>query len=254
MPFVFLAQRARWQKLKRKNFMSQQQPTAAEMLVAGLHFGHRASRWHPKMKPYIFAEKKGIHIINLNKTEKILAEILDYIYKLIQEEKTILFVGTKVQVKNKMKSTAIASGMPYIINRWLGGTLTNFAVIKKCVKKLKDLTEQKQLGKLSKYTKKEQLEIVREMDDLERKVGGLINMNKIPDVIFVWDVKLEATAIREAKKMHLPIIAVCDTNSDPTGIDYIIPANDDATKGVELILGAIEKTVAEARKDKKIKQ
>ncbi len=211
-----------------------------KMLEAGLHFGHRTSRWHPKMKPFIFTQKNGIHIINLAITQKKLEEALDYIDKLVKDNKKILFISTKDQAKSATKELALSIDMPYITEKWMGGTLTNFEVIKKSINKYKNLLNQKQTGKLSKYTKKEQLDFDREIEKLELKVGGLTSLIKTPDAIFIWDAKKESTALKEAIKTKIPVIAVCDTNTNPTGISYTIPANDDSTKGLVYILSLIK--------------
>ena len=226
-------------------------PSLEEMLKAGLHFGHRASRWHPKMKPFVFAQRRGIHVINLLKTQEMLKEALDFIGQLVKEDKKILFVGTRDLAKSSFKEVAQEINMPYTCEKWLGGTLTNFNVIRGLIKRYKDLLEQKQAGKLSKYTKKEQLDFDREIEKLDTKVGGLVMLINVPNAIFVWDIKKEKTAIREAQRKNIPIIAVCDTNVNPTGVDYIIPANDDATKGLKLILDLVKETVVEARNTKK---
>jgi len=226
-------------------------PSLETMLKAGMHFGHQTSRWHPKMKPYIHTKKNGIYIIDLVKTQKLLGEALEFINKIVLENKTILFVGTKSQVKNKLKELAIDIEMPYVHEKWLGGTLTNFSVIKKLIKKYKDLTEQKKTGKLARYTKKEQLNFDREIKKLEFKVGGLINLQKLPDVIFIWDLKKEVTAIKEAKLKNIPVIGVCDTNVNPDNVKYVIPSNDDAIKTIELVFDTIKKTVLKVKKDKK---
>ena len=222
-------------------------PTIEEMLKAGMHFGHRTSKWHPKMAPFIFTSRNGVHIIDLTKTAKKLEEALDYIKKNILEGKAVLFVGTKDQVKAEMKAMSIEAGVPYVTEKWLGGFLTNFPVIKKLIKKYKDFQEQKMTGKLDKYTKKERLDIDRELVKLEARVGGLVDLNKIPDVMFIWDIKKEKTALAEAKKKNIPVIAVCDTNVNPDGIDYVIPANDDASKTIKLVLNTIKEAILEAR-------
>lgn len=222
-------------------------PTLEELLKAGLHFGHRASRWHPKMKPYIFTKRDNIHIIDLEKTQKLLDEALGAISKLAKESKTILFVGTKDHVKEHIKGLAKETGMPYAHEKWLGGTLTNFSVIKKLIKKYKDLLDGKATGKFKKYTKKEQLDFDREIEKLEIKVGGLVDLIKEPEAIFIWDPKEEATALREAKRKGILVFAICDTNVNPDGVDYIIPANDDATKGIKLILGLVGKAIKEGK-------
>ena len=213
-----------------------------KMLAAGVHFGHRASRWHPKMKPYIFTKKNDIHIIDLDQTAAALESALKFMVKLKEENKNILFIGTKAQCKEEIKKLATEIEMPYVTEKWMGGTLTNFTVVKKSINKFTNLVSQKAAGKLSKYTKKEQLEFDRDIEKLELKVGGLVSLTKVPDALFVWDIKKEITAIKEALNLKIPIIAICDTNTNPTGIKYIIPANDDSTKGLKLILDIIKKT------------
>ncbi|MDO8592492.1 MAG: 30S ribosomal protein S2 [bacterium] len=222
-------------------------PTVEEMLKAGMHFGHRTSKWHPKMEPFIFGSRKGVHIIDLRKTEKMLGEALEYLKKLASEGKTILLVGTKTQVKSTLKKIAEEIGMPYVSERWLGGLLTNFAVIRNLVRKYKDLVEKRDSGKLDKYTKKERLDFDREIVKLETNVGGLVGLTKAPDAIFIWDIRKEKTAFTEAKKKKIPVAAVCDTNVNPDGIQYVIPANDDATKGIKLVMNLIKEAVEEGK-------
>jgi small subunit ribosomal protein S2 len=223
-------------------------PTIEEMLKAGMHFGHRTSRWHPKMAPFIFTSRNGVHVFDLVKTRQMLAEALDFITKSISENKTILFVGTKMQVKSQLAKMAAEASVPYVSEKWLGGLFTNFAVVKKLIKKYKDLLEKKEAGKLDKYTKKERLEFDREINKLSLKVGGLTNLIKIPDAIFIWDIKNEKTALREAKMKNVPVVAVCDTNANPDGVTNIIPANDDATKSAKMILKAVKEAILEGRK------
>jgi len=218
-------------------------PSTEEMLKAGLHFGHRTSKWHPKMEPFIFGSRLGVHIIDLRKTQKYLAEALDFISKLASENKTILMVGTKDQVKTQLIKTAIEADFPYVDNRWIGGTLTNFTVIKKLIKDYVDLKEKRDTGKLAKYTKKEQLNFTRKIAKLERIVGGMQSIKKIPDALFIWDIKKEKTALAEAKKKGIPVVAICDTNVNPDGVKYVIPANDDATKGIKLMFKLIAEAV-----------
>lgn len=222
-----------------------------EMLKAGLHFGHRTSKWHPKMAPYIYGSRNGIHIIDLVKTEEYLNKALAYMKKLTVEGKMILFVGTKDQVKKPLKAMAVEANVPFVNEKWLGGLLTNFTIIKKLIKKYVDLRDKKKAGKLVKYTKKEQLEFDREINKLEDRVGGLANLTRTPDAIFIWDIKTEKTALAEALKKKIPVIAVCDTNVNPEGVKYVIPANDDATKGIKLILNTIKNALLEAKKDNK---
>lgn len=226
-------------------------PKIEEMLKSGMHFGHNKSKWHPKMKKFIFDCRKGVYIIDLVKAQKSLENALNFLENLASEGKTVLFVGTKNQVKKPLKEMATELGMPYVVEKWLGGTLTNFAVIKKIIKKYTTLTEEKKQGKLQKYTKKERLNFDREIDKLEKKVGGLVTLNKIPDVLFVWDIKKEKTAIIEAKKKNIPTIAICDTNTNPDLINYPIPGNDDATKTITLILSSVKETIKNAKTSSK---
>lgn len=221
--------------------------SVGQMLEAGMHFGHRTFKWHPKMKPYIFEARKGIHIINLEKTKAALDEALAFIAKLAADNRTILFVGTKNQVKDPLENAAKAMGMPYVSQHWLGGSLTNFAIIKNSIRTYQDLLEKKESGKLERYTKKERLQFDRQIAKLSQTVGGLVGLNRAPDAIFIWDIKHEATALAEAKKKRVPIIAVCDTNVNPDGIDYVIPANDDASKAVSLVMDLIQEAVLEAK-------
>jgi len=222
-------------------------PSVEEMLAAGMHFGHRTSKWHPKMAPYIFGARKGVHIIDLIKAGASLEKALNFISSLAAANQKILFVGTKAQVKGLLKKVAKEAGMPYVSERWLGGTLTNFSIIKKNIKKFKDLTEKKEAGKLVKYTKKEQLQFDRQIAKLELSVGGLVDLNNFPEAIFIWDIKTEQTALTEAKKKKIPIVAVCDTNVDPSGVAYVIPANDDASKAIKLILELVKEAILEGR-------
>ena len=218
-----------------------------EMLKAGMHFGHRTSKWHPKMEPFIFGSRKSIHIIDLRKTQIMLSLALEYSKKQASEGKSILLVRTKMQVKNTSKKIAMEINMPYVSERWLGGFLTNFAVIRNLVKKFKDLVEKRSSGKLDKYTKKERLDFDREIAKLETNVGGLVSLTKAPDVIFIWDIKKEKTAFTEAVKKKIPVVAVCDTNVNPTGVKYIIPANDDATKGIKLVMELVKEAILDGK-------
>ncbi|OGF27549.1 30S ribosomal protein S2 [Candidatus Falkowbacteria bacterium RIFOXYB2_FULL_47_14] len=222
-------------------------PTIEQMLKAGMHFGHRTSKWHPKMEPFIFGAHGGVHIIDLVKSRKMLETALEFMKKFAAEGKMILFVGTKMQVKKPLKDMSEEVGMPYISEKWMGGCLTNFLIIKKLIKKYKDLLDDKNTGKLDKYTKKERLEFDREIKRLELRVGGLTKLSRLPDAIFVWDIKHEKTAVTEARKKNIPLIAICDTNVNPTGINYVIPANDDATKTIKLTLGLIKEAIEEGK-------
>ncbi len=225
-------------------------PTLEQMLKAGMHFGHRTSKWHPKMAPYIYTSKGGVHIINLEISRKKLEEALNYLSKLSSENKLILFIGTKHQVKDKIKKLAQETSQPYVSEKWLAGLLTNFGVIKRMIKKYRDLKEKMLTGKLDKYTKKERLNFDRELKKLDEKVGGLVGMDRMPDAIFIWDIKKEETALAEAKKMKIPIIAICDTNVNPDGVKFVIPANDDASKTIDLVLDHVKQAILEGKNAK----
>jgi len=224
-------------------------PTILEMLKSGVHFGHRVDRWHPKMKPYIFGVRNGVHIIDLEKTSQKLLEAQEFIKKVVSSGGTILFLGTKIQVQPVLEREAKRCGMPYIDERWIGGFLTNFFVVIKLTKRYKDLVSQKEKGELSKYTKKEQLNFEKEIAKLEKNIYGVKDLEKLPDALFIWDVKKEKTAVAEAKEKKVPIIGICDTNTNPEGINYVIPTNDDATKAIDLILTYIADCVLEAKKE-----
>ncbi len=223
-------------------------PSIEEMLIAGMHFGHRTSKWYPKMEPYIFASRSGVHIINLEITQRKLAEAMEYIAGLIAENKVLMLVGTKTQVKGKLKAVGDELKLPYVNEKWLAGLLTNFSVVKKMIRRYRDLKEKLAAGKLDKYTKKERLNFEKELGRMDYRVGGLIDLDKMPDAIFIWDVKKDETALKEALKMKIPIIAVCDTNANPEGISYVIPSNDDATKTIELVMNTLRDAVMEGRK------
>ena len=220
-------------------------PTVLELLQAGVHFGHQKGRWHPKMKEYVFTERGGIHVIDLEKTLQKLEDATNFLRNTAQKGGVILFVGTKKQGQEILKKYAIEAGMPYINERWIGGLFTNFSQVGKLVKKYKKLTEEKESGALGKYTKKEQVDFQKEIEKLEKFVGGLGDMRRIPDAVFVLDAKKEKTAITEARKKKVPVVGFCDTNINPDNLDYPIPANDDAVKSIELIT----KLAAEAIKE-----
>ncbi len=226
-------------------------PSILEMLQAGVHFGHQSSRWHPKMKPYIYGVRNGVHIIDLEKTQESLSKACDFIQKVVSTGGTILFLGTKKQVSPILEKEAKRCGMPYISERWIGGFLTNFPTVIKLAKKYKDLVRKKETGELEKYTKKEQLDFEKEITKLKSMVFGIKDIEKLPDAIFVWDVKSEKTAIKEAKIKKVPLIGICDTNTNPEEIEYVIPANDDATKAIEMIIAFIADCVLEAKKENK---
>lgn len=206
------------------------------LIEAGAHFGHLTRRWNPKMKPYIFMEKNGIHIIDLKKTQKYLEESAEILRNYVSDGKRILFVGTKKQAKNVIESEARRCGMNWVSERWLGGMLTNFATIRKSVKRLNNIEKQETDGTFEKITKKERLTRTRERDKLKKVLEGIESMNKLPGALFVVDIKKESIAVKEAKRLNIPVFAIVDTNCDPDEIDYLIPANDDAVKTIELIV------------------
>ena len=230
-------------KAKKENFNIDLE----EMAKAGLQFGHRISRRHPKMAPFLAGERNTIHIIDLKKTAKKLREALKFIQELIADNKILLFVGTKVQIKNLIKDIATQCGMPYVAERWLGGTFTNFETISKRIEYFKDLEKKRTEGVFENYTKKEQAKIDQELRDLEEKFGGLKNLQSLPDAIFVADMKKDETAVREAKKKGVKIIAIAHTNVDPTLADFPIPANDDAISSVNYILEKVKEVILKAK-------
>lgn len=229
-------------------------PSILEMFKAGAHFGHQVSRRHPKMEPYIFTQKSGIHIIDLEKTQEKLKEALEFVKKVAANGGTILFLGTKKQAQPIIKKYAQASQMPYIIERWLGGTFTNFGEINKVINKFNQLRNNKKSGVLLKYTKKEQLQFDRTITKKERMVGGIDKLQKLPEAMFVVDIKKEVTAVNEANAKGVPIIAICDTNVNPGKIKYAIPANDDAIKTIEMITQLISEAVQEGLKTRESKK
>ena len=224
-------------------------PTLVEMLSAGMHFGHQKARRHPKMQPYIHSERNGVNIIDLEKTTVLLKQALDFIRDTVAAGGIILIVGTKEQAKPIIERVGKETGMPYIHRRWLGGTLTNFRMIKdNLLSPYLDLKGKIERSELGKYTKKEQLEFVKKTEDLDIKVGGFANLNKLPEAVFLLDLKTEATALAEAIDTKVPIIAVCDTNVNPQGIAYPIPANDDAVKSIEIVLNLVAEAIKEGKK------
>ena len=221
-----------------------------EMAAAGVNFGHKVSNLHPKMKPYVSGIKNNVNIFDLEKTAKEFEKALKFISKLVSENKTLLFVGTKIQVRNLVKATAEECGFPYVTERWLGGTITNFETISKRVEYFKDLEKKKAAGELEKYTKKERLNFDREMESLRVKFEGIRNMSKLPDAVFIFDMRKDDTCAREAKIKGIKIIGIADTNINPEMADYPIPANDDAISSVKYILDRTKESIMEARQSK----
>jgi small subunit ribosomal protein S2 len=218
-----------------------------DLLLSGAHFGHLTRRWNPKMKKYIFMERNGIHIIDLKKTHELLIEAQNQVARLVSEGRTIMFVGTKKQAKEVIKNEAGRSGMPFVTERWLGGMLTNFVTIRKSIKRYNNILKMESDGTIENYQKKERLMISREKEKLEKVLGGIVGMNKLPGAIYLIDVKKEHIAVDEARKLGIPIFAIVDTNCDPDLIDYPIPANDDAVKSIELITRAISDSILETK-------
>ncbi|MDX8401577.1 MAG: 30S ribosomal protein S2 [Mariprofundaceae bacterium] len=205
-----------------------------QLLEAGVHFGHQTRRWNPKMAPYIFGSRNGIHIIDLQKTLRMANDAYSFMRELAAAGGRVLFVGTKRQARDAIKEEALRAGQFYVNHRWLGGTLTNFATVQQSVRRMKDLQRQKEEGVFDLLTKKEALKLQRQLDKLERSLGGIKDMIKLPDCLFVIDVRKEELAVKEARKLGIPVVAVVDSNCDPSGIDYIIPGNDDAIRAVRL--------------------
>jgi len=225
-----------------------------QLVEAGAHFGHLTRRWNPKMKPYIFMERNGIHIIDLKKTQKKLTYAAEELSKAAAEGKTILFVGTKKQAKKVIENEARKCEANWVSERWLGGMLTNFSTIRKSVKRLNEIEKQETDGTFDKITKKERLFRTREKDKLKKVLEGVETMNSIPGAIFVVDIRKESIAIKEAKRLHIPVFAIVDTNCDPDEVDYVIPANDDAVKTVELIVSYLAEAVMEGNRIAKEKK
>lgn len=225
-----------------------------EMLSVGVHFGHRTSRLHPKMEPYLAGVKNTVHIIDLEKTAEKLKEALKFIQEVISENKVLLLVGTKIQLKDLVKETAQECELPYVNERWLGGTLTNFGVISKRVEYLKEIEEKKASGAWEKYTKKERIKMNREFQNLKTKFEGLKTLSGVPDAIFVLDIRKDDLAVKEARMKGIKVIGICDTNTDPSLVDYPIPANDDAISSVKYILDKVKEAIKNAkRKAKSVK-
>lgn len=210
-------------------------PTLSELLQAGAHFGHQTSKWHPRMKKYIFGSRQGIHILNLEETQKALDLALATVQSIAARGGTILFVGTKKQAAKIVERAATACGMPSVTKRWLGGTLTNYSVIAQLLRKFKDLKRRHEKGELGKYTKFEQMKFAEEIQKLEEKFGGIQDLVRIPDALFIFDIRKDKTALEEATRRGIPVIAVCDTNVNPTNVDHPIPCNDDGVKVIQLI-------------------
>jgi small subunit ribosomal protein S2 len=221
--------------------------TMKELLEAGVHFGHQVRRWNPKMKEYIFGERNGIYIIDLQKTQRMFREAIAFVTNLIAEDKgkTVLFVGTKRQAQDAIREEAEKCGQFFVNQRWLGGLLTNFQTVQKSIKRLKDLESMQTDGRYEKMTKKERIKLDRERESLNKNLSGIKSMSRLPDAVFIIDVKKEEIAVAEANRLGIPIVAVVDTNCSPEGIDYVIPGNDDALRAVRLFASRIADAIVE---------
>ncbi len=218
-----------------------------EMAQAGLQFGHRTSRVNPKIKPYLYGARNGVHLFDLEKTAEKLKEALKFVREIISDNKNLLLIGTKIQTKELIRTVAEECGLPYITERWLGGTFTNFETIKKRIDYFKDLEKKKAGGEFEKYTKKERAKIDQELRNLEQKFGGIKNLSRLPDAIFVFDMKKDDLPIKEAKAKGIEVLGVADTNVDPTLSNYPIPANDDAVSSVKYILDKVKEVILKSK-------
>jgi small subunit ribosomal protein S2 len=217
------------------------------LLESGVHFGHRTYKWHPAMKPYIFTERNSIHIIDLQKTVKALEQSYSLVRDTVSNNGTVLFVGTKRQAQETIQMEAMRCGMPYVTHRWLGGMLTNWRTIRQRINELERLERMRDRGDFERITKKEALLHNREIERLEMLLGGIRNMVRVPELLFVIDVRREETAIHEANLLNIPVVALVDTNCDPANVDYVIPSNDDAIRAIKLLVGKIADAVLEGR-------
>ena len=223
--------------------------TMREMLEAGVHFGHQTRYWHPRMAPYIFGHRNKIHIVNLEKTMAMYQEALKFVHQLSTNKGTVLFVGTKRQAREIVKEEAQRCGSPYVDYRWLGGMLTNYKTVKQSIKRLKEMEAMTQDGSMDKLPKKEALQYQREIAKLDRSLGGIKDMNGLPDALFVIDVGYQKGAIAEARKLGIPVIGVVDTNHSPEGVAYVIPGNDDSNRAIRLYVRGMADAVLEGKQD-----
>ena len=222
--------------------------SAKTLLEAGAHYGHQSKRWNPKMEPYLYGVQDGVHVFDLMKTKEALEEALELLKKTCSEGKVVLLLGTKKQVKNKLDEVGKETGCPYVSERWLGGTFSNFKQIKKSIDKLSEMKEKKEAGEYKKFTKKERVLLQREIDRLERFFGGISSLEEIPEVLFVVDIHKEKSAVNEALRAGVTVVGIVDSNSDPTAIDYPIPMNDDATKALLYVLDLVKEAILEGKK------
>jgi small subunit ribosomal protein S2 len=217
------------------------------LLESGVHFGHRTNKWDPRMRPFIFTERNGIHIIDLQQTVKALNNAYNVVRDCVVDGGTVLFIGTKRQAQETIREEAVRCGMPYVTERWMGGILTNWTTMFQRIQELERLERMRETGEINRLTKKEGLLIGREIDRLEIRLSGLRKMKHLPDYVFIVDVCRETTAVHEANKLNIPVIALVDTNCDPTGVDYVIPSNDDAIRAIKLLVGKMADAVLEGK-------
>lgn len=222
-------------------------PSILEMLQAGVHFGHQVSKRHPKMAPFIFTSRNDVHVIDLEKTQEKLKEVLADIKKMASDGKVILFASTKPQARDIVRQAATDCGMPYMVERWLGGLITNFTELKKLLFKYNKMKEEKASGEWEKYTKKEQVDFAKQLEKMDKVLSGITNLTKLPDVLFVPAMQCEKTAILEANRMGVPVIGITDTNANPDKADYFIPANDDAVNSIRLIVNLVAEAIKEGK-------
>ena len=229
-------------------------PTLLEMLKAGVHFGHQTSRWHPKMKEYIFGTRNGIHVIDLEKTSAQLEKSLNYAKTLAANGKVVLFVGTKHQARDIVKNSAQNCGMPYLVERWIGGLLTNFPEVKKRLRKYNELKDQFETGEIERYSKKEQIMLKKKLAKMDKYLVGLSSLTQMPDALYITDLRTEKTATTEAMRMGVEILAVTDTNVNPTKANHIIPANDDAVNSIKMMAELVAESINQGKMEWEKKQ
>jgi small subunit ribosomal protein S2 len=229
-----------------------QKPTYKDLLDAGVHFGHLKKKWNPKMAPYIFMERKGIHVIDLNRTLEGMERAAKAMKQIAKSGRKVMFVATKKQARDIVSNAARSVGMPYVTERWLGGMMTNFATIRKSIKKLVNIDRMLQDGTLTSVTKKERLTLTRERNKLEKVLGGIANLNRLPAAIFIVDIHHEHIAVSEAHKLGIKTFAIVDTNSDPNQVDYAIPGNDDASKSISIITNYLTEAIREGLEERRL--
>lgn len=236
-------------KIKAKKSTSSFKVPLEELLKAGCHFGHQARRWQPGMAPFLYTVRDGIHIFDLVKTQEGLVKACEFVKEIVQKGGKVVFVGTKRQAQAIIREEAKKAGAPFVSERWLGGTITNWEEIKKRIDRLQEMKEKKEKGEYDKYTKKENILIDREIAKLERFFGGLVGLEDLPEAIFVVDIVREETAVREARRKGVKVIGIVDSNGDPKMVDYVIPSNDDAVRSITLTVGKIAEAVEEGKKE-----